>query len=370
MPDVFITLEEAAAFESVSYKTLTQRIYRNPQQYKTKSQAREGGGKDQVLISTSSLSAKARKAWRAAQKVEGSEVIIDKRAQEAVPWYVTADLNQYTEANKKRFYEAVELAARVQDFIDYDGPDRTGYAERYALGLGISPQSLYRYMKNVLEANAWALKLEKEDGKSRDYRTRLSMKGIISQWSGTRRGVLYALTALGYDRSRIELFAERDAERWAEFIIFLNSSKPSGVTNLSVIDAQVRKVKEGSSKPAYGMETIGGLIIRSQLQTGFSRYPRCGEIVCGVWPHIVSEGRLVVSTVMAQGGASGGDNPFPRAGTFAASEEFYHFGAYTIYQGFASDIEAGSKAAQGAKVYLRCSASTRCSTNAKGDAAE
>lgn len=101
-------------------------------------------------------------------------------------------------------------------------------------------------------------RLEGEDAEA--YRTRLSMKGIISQWSGTRRGVLYALTALGYDRSRIELFAEQDAERWAEFIIFLNSSKPSGVTNLSVIDAQVRKVKEGSSKPAYGMETIGGLI--------------------------------------------------------------------------------------------------------------
>ena len=66
----------------------------------------------------------------------------------------------------------------------------------------------------------------------------------------------------------------------------------------------------------------------------------------------------------------GDGNPFPRAGTFAASEEFYHFGAYTIYQGFASDIEAGSKAAQGAKVYLRCSTSTRCSTNAKGGAAE
>ena len=196
------------------------------------------------------------------------------------------------------------------------------------------------------------------------------MKGIISQWSGTRRGVLYALTALGYDRSRIELFADQDAERWAEFIIFLNSSKPSGVTNLSVIDGQVRKVKEGSSKPAYGMETIGGLIIQSRLQTGFSRYPRCGEIVCGVWPHIVSEGHLVASTVMAQGGASGGGNPFPRVGTFAASEEFYHFGAYTIYQGFTSDIEAGSKAAQGAKVYLRCSTSTRCSTNAKGGAAE
>ena len=43
----------------------------------------------------------------------------------------------------------------MQDFIDYDGPDRTGYAERYALGLGISPQSLYRYMKNVLEADVY-----------------------------------------------------------------------------------------------------------------------------------------------------------------------------------------------------------------------
>lgn len=169
MPDVFITLEEAAAFEGITYEAMKKRVQRSPEQHNVKSQAREGGGKDRVLISTSSLSAKARKAWRAAQKVEGSEVIIDKRAQEAVPWYVTADLNQYTEANKKRFYEAVELAARVQDFIDYDGPDRTGYAERYALGLGISPQSLYRYMKNVLEANAWALKLEKEDGKSRDY---------------------------------------------------------------------------------------------------------------------------------------------------------------------------------------------------------
>ena len=231
MPDVFITLEEAAAFESVSYKTLTQRIYRNPQQYKTKSQAREGGGKDQVLISTSSLSAKARKAWRAAQKVEGSEVIIDKRAQEAVPWYVTADLNQYTEANKKRFYEAVELAARVQDFIDYDGPDRTGYAERYALGLGISPQSLYRYMKNVLEANAWALKLEKEDGKSRDYFRALALcrkpketgtfpsltdeqKAIIENiWFDKRFAANLGTIEMLYER--FELEAER--REWEEY---------------------------------------------------------------------------------------------------------------------------------------------------------
>ena len=47
MPDVFITLEEAAAFEGVKYNTLIQRIKRNPTQYKTQTHAREGGGKDQ-----------------------------------------------------------------------------------------------------------------------------------------------------------------------------------------------------------------------------------------------------------------------------------------------------------------------------------
>lgn len=170
MPDVFITLKEAAELEGVSYDTFQKSVRRIPKQYGTKTQAREGGGRNEVLVSLASLSTKARKAWRAAQKVEGRDVIIDRRANEAAPWYVTADLNQYTEANKKRFYEAVELAARVQDFIDYDGPEaRADIAARVAVGLGISPQSLYRYMKNVLEANAWALRLEKEDGQNRDY---------------------------------------------------------------------------------------------------------------------------------------------------------------------------------------------------------
>ena len=174
MSDVFTTLEEAAVFEGVKYKTMAQRIARNPQQYKTKTQPREGGGKDQVLISVSSLSAKGRKAWKAAQKVDGRDVIIDKRT-EAAPWYVEADLNYYIENNKKAYYEAVELAARVQDFIDYDGPDRTAYAERYALSLGVSLPTLYRYVDNVLKASAWALKLEREDGQSRDYFRALSL---------------------------------------------------------------------------------------------------------------------------------------------------------------------------------------------------
>lgn len=174
MPDVFITLKEAAEFEGITYKGMTSRVSRNPKQYKTRTQPQENGGKEQVLVSVDSLTAKGRKAWRAAQKIDGRDVVIEKRT-ESAPWYVGVDLNHYTEQHKKAFYEAVELAARVQDFIDYDGPDRTAYAERYALGLGVSLPTLYRYVDNILKANAWALKMEKEDGQSRDYFRALSL---------------------------------------------------------------------------------------------------------------------------------------------------------------------------------------------------
>lgn len=174
MSEVFITLEEAAAFEGVKYNTLVQRIKRSPSSFKTKTQPREGGGKEQVMVSVASLSSKARKAHKAAQKVDGRDVIIEQRAA-ATPWFVEVDLNHYIESHKKQYYEAIELAKRVQEFIDYEGSDRTTYADRFALGLGVSTPTLYRYVGNVLEANAWALRLEKEDGQNRDYFRALSL---------------------------------------------------------------------------------------------------------------------------------------------------------------------------------------------------
>ena len=47
-----------------------------------------------------------------------------------------------------------------------------------------------------------------------NYRARLSMKGIISEWGGTKSGILYALTSLGYEQSTIEPFSYQDPERW------------------------------------------------------------------------------------------------------------------------------------------------------------
>lgn len=201
--------------------------------------------------------------------------------------------------------------------------------------------------------------LEGEDVES--YRTRLSMKGIISEWGGTKKGILYVLAALGYEQSTIEPFALQDPERWAEFIIFLKGSKQSGVNNLAVIDAEVRRVKEGSSKPAYGAEAGNVIEILSETVSGVSRYPRCGEIVCGVWPHVVSVGHLLASGIHAGSIQSSGEVEFPKVGTIAASEQFYQPCAFVMYEGFASDIEAGSKAEGGARKYPVCSWALRCS---------
>ena len=119
MSEVFVTLEEAAALEGVVYETMKKRIQRNPGGFRTKSQPREGGGKDQVMVAVSSLTSKARRAHKAAQKVDGGDAIIEQRVN-ATPWYVDVDLNWYIETHKKQYYEAVELAKQVQQFVEHD----------------------------------------------------------------------------------------------------------------------------------------------------------------------------------------------------------------------------------------------------------
>lgn len=202
-------------------------------------------------------------------------------------------------------------------------------------------------------------RLEGEDIES--YRTRLSMKGVISEAGGIKSGILYALASLGYEQSTIEPFSYQDPERWAEFIVFLKGSKQSGVNNLAVIDAEVRKVKEGSSKPSYGAESGGVIEIHSETISGFSRYPRCGEIVCGVWPHVVSIGHLLSSEVQAVSTHDSGEVEFPKVGTIAASEKFYQPCAFVMYEALSFEIEAGSAFDHGAKIYPVCSPGLRCS---------
>ena len=169
MTDTFITLREASALEMLDYFTFQKRVKRNPDQYKVKTQPREIGGKAEVMVAVSSLSPKARRAWRAAQKADGRDAVIS-RTTETRPWYVDADLNHYIEQNRRAYYEAVETANVVQRFIDYSGDEpKAAVAQRVAAGLGISPQSLYRCREKLLEASAWALRLAQEDDQNHDH---------------------------------------------------------------------------------------------------------------------------------------------------------------------------------------------------------
>lgn len=169
MAGTFVTLEEAAELEGVKYHTLYQRIQRNPESFKTMTEARDGG-KDRVLVALSSLSKKARRSHKEKMKIDGRDVVIEQRAgQESIPWYVDIDLNWYIEKFSKQYYAAVELGNQLREFLNYGEGERTAFADEFAAKLGISQRTLYRYAKEYLEASAWALKLHKEDGNNYDF---------------------------------------------------------------------------------------------------------------------------------------------------------------------------------------------------------
>lgn len=276
---------------------------------------------------------------------------------------------------KPVFYEsrdALKVLGVCQSCQEYIGLGivvaRSGYGKTYSLRQYAKlPRVAYiecddtMSSRDLVEAIEKSLGIPSGYGTIESYRTRLSMKGVISEAGGIKSGILYALASLGYEQSTIEPFSYQDPERWAEFIVFLKGSKQSGVNNLAVIDAEVRKVKEGSSKPSYGAESGGVIEIHSETISGFSRYPRCGEIVCGVWPHVVSIGHLLSSEVQAVSTHDSGEVEFPKVGTIAASEKFYQPCAFVMYEALSSEIEAGSAFDHGAKIYPVCSPGLRCS---------
>lgn len=173
MAETFVTLEEAAELEGLSYKGMTSRIQRNLDDYKTTTEPRNGG-KDRVLVALSSLSKKARRAYKEKMNIDGRDVVIENRAEET-PWYLDIDLNWYIENFSKQYYKAVELAKEVQQFLNYNDGERTAFADEFAQRLGVSQRTLYRYSQAYLEASAWAMKLEKMECGNYDFFKVLSL---------------------------------------------------------------------------------------------------------------------------------------------------------------------------------------------------
>ena len=172
MADTYVTLNEAAELESIGYDTMKKRIHRNPEKFLITKEQRETGGKEMTMVAISSLSKKARTAWKEREKLKAvAEAPVQEADQaEDTPWYVEEDIDWYIENHKNEWYKAMELGNHIREFLEYDDKGRTEFAESFAQErLGKGKRTLYRYTKSYMEASAWADKLHKEDGGNYDF---------------------------------------------------------------------------------------------------------------------------------------------------------------------------------------------------------
>ena len=124
-------------------------------------------------------------------------------------------------------------------------------------------------------------------GESYDaYRFRLISKREIAMQAGTTQGILAAVKALGYPGSWIEPLYLTDADRWAEFRIWLQSGSDglARVNDVAVIDQEVMAVKPASSMPTYGISFGSTVELQTVLTIGALMEPFCGTMYCGQYP--------------------------------------------------------------------------------------
>jgi len=149
-----------------------------------------------------------------------------------------------------------------------------------------------REMGNLISAKGIVLdwhgidrKMPRFDNEHDDYyRKRLMLKKIIAEKAGSNEGILYALSSLGYEKSEVVPFYTIDPDRWAEFIVFLNSDKPSLINDIDVIDNEVMNVKLASSMPNYGIKTEADVTLNPKVEVIQVNYPVCGKLICGTYP--------------------------------------------------------------------------------------
>ncbi len=170
MSEAYVTLGEAAELEGIQYKTLSKRIERNPEKFVITKQQRDSGGKELTMVAVSSLSGKARKAWKERQKLEEAAKKSDCKSDEKPPWYVSEDIDWFIENHRKEWYRAMELGNAIREFMEYGEKGKSEYAETFAQErIGKGKRTLYRYVRSYMEAAAWADRLHKEDGGNYEF---------------------------------------------------------------------------------------------------------------------------------------------------------------------------------------------------------
>lgn len=123
------------------------------------------------MVAVSSLTKKARNAWREREKLKELAGAPDPQEEKTEkPWYVDMDIDWFMEKHRDKWYRAMELGNVVREFMGYDKKRKTEYAEDFAKErIGKDARTLYRYTKSYLEASAWANRLHKEDGGNYEF---------------------------------------------------------------------------------------------------------------------------------------------------------------------------------------------------------
>lgn len=174
MAEIFLSIDEAACLEGISYEGMKKNLQRNSKNFITKLEKNPEGGRDRVLVALSSLSHKARKTHKKNNQV-GGEIMVATNPETTIPWYVDVDLSWYITKYDDTYYKALDIAQDIKAFLEYNEADRTSFADEFAAEMGVSQRTLYRYAESYLEAESWALHMFKQNGKTYEHYKALSM---------------------------------------------------------------------------------------------------------------------------------------------------------------------------------------------------
>ena len=128
---------------------------------------------------------------------------------------------------------------------------------------------IFRVREESMIASASEIMLP-EHGKDRDmprlkgettegYRTRLSMKAIISEKAGTLEAIYLVMDSLQLKNAEVHPLYATDINRWAEFVICLSYGFDDTLFNIKVLRLEIRKIKPASAKDNYSIRLLGSI---------------------------------------------------------------------------------------------------------------
>lgn len=200
----YVSIEDAARLEGISYSAMRSRIRRNPERYSIVYDYSPAGGKQRVFSDVISLSEKARQQYKVQQGKPVQERHIEKLiGNNTPPWYVDYDCGMYMEWYKQRYDEAVALLRDIEAIAKMGRTERRQAVWALAAERGCTERTIYRHVEAYKQACVWRAKVEKETNENRGYYLVLALcdkprsRNVTPSLTEEQRKVL---TALVFDK--------------------------------------------------------------------------------------------------------------------------------------------------------------------------